>query len=133
MFMFASNEAYDFLAPMTSRRSNRLPKSQFETFVREIAAQDKGVLLSRLAATLEVEAWAGRARNPLNKIAARTWLGLREEVLPFHEVPYVRRLAEASVSMVLDDLRLGFTNQADAHEAALAMDEILGDRFALEE
>jgi hypothetical protein len=133
MFMFTSDQAYDFLAPMKSKRSNRLTKPQFETFVREIAAQDKPILLSRLAATLEVEAWAGRAGKPLNKIAARTWLGLREEVLPFHEVPYVRRLAEASVSMVIENLRLGFTNQADAHEAVLAMDEILGDPFAPEE
>lgn len=121
-FTFTSDAAYAFLSSNPVRNDGTVPSEKFETFVREIAARDKDVLLARMAANLEVEALAGRASDEANQTAARAWLGLRDAVVPFHEVPYVRRLCEESIGMVAQNLRLGFRSQAEADRAALALD-----------
>lgn len=122
-FTFASDEAYEFVANAMPKRSRRLPKKTLDKFLREVAVQEKDVLLTRMAATLEVEILTGRAIEDHNQIAAATLIGLGENVLPFHEVPYICALGMTSVEMIIENIRLGFRNQAEADEAALEMDE----------
>lgn len=55
---------------------------------------DRAALVRRLGLNLELEARAGRARHPQNRLAARTWLALSEAIVPLEEVPYVRALCE---------------------------------------
>ncbi|GIW71663.1 MAG: hypothetical protein KatS3mg102_1205 [Planctomycetota bacterium] len=103
-----SGEAYEFVARWGRRDPHGvtyLPERAFETFVREIAAAEREVLVRRLAANLEVEAWAGRARRPANRIAARTYLVLAERLVPFYRVPYVRELCRRAVPAIGAELR----------------------------
>jgi len=125
---FTCEAAYDHLAEAESWRG-RLSEEQFEAFAREIAPLEREVLLSRMVANLEVEALAGRADERINRVAARTWLALTENVAPLHEVPYVRALCEVSIHVVTENLRLGFHTQAEADEAALKLDEESGARL----
>ena len=62
-------------------------------------------------------------------MAAAHWLGLSRDVLPFHEVPYIRLLGEQSVEMILWNLRAGYRNQAEANEASLMMDRDMQEIF----
>lgn len=55
---------------------------------------DRAALVRRLGLNLELEARAGRARHPLNRMAARVWLALSEGLVPLEEIPYVRALCE---------------------------------------
>jgi hypothetical protein len=116
---FASDEAYEFLARNKGRRPSR---KVLAAFAQEVAPLGRDILLSRMAANLEIESLAGRATAPDNRLAARTWLGLTENVVPFHEAPYVRELCRQTAGMVLGNLRLGFRNQAEANQAAIEMD-----------
>jgi hypothetical protein len=132
-FSFTPDAAYDYVAKHASGALRYLSEKELETFVREFAPPGKDILLARIAAGLEVEALAGRAAQALSRLAARTWLGLREGVLPFHEVPYVRALCTHSVAMIAGNLRLGFHSQADADKAALETQQgfrdLLDDSF----
>ena len=128
-FAFSSDAMYDYLAKVGPKKSFQLPKAKFETFVREIAAQEKDLLLSRMAGALETEGWAGRATQQVNRVAARTWLGISENVRPFHEVPFICALAEMSIEMVLQNLRMGFKNQQEVNEAMLEFEDGLNGEF----
>jgi len=123
---FSSDAAYDFLSGVAPKRGGRVPRKHLETFAREIAIQERGLLLARMAANLEVESLAGRADQPLNRLAASTWLAMSENVVPFHEIPYVSGLCNASVEMITANLAMGFRTQAEANRAALEMDDTLG-------
>jgi hypothetical protein len=119
-FWFSGDEAYDFLSQNFVHRS-RPPTSVAERrdleerFIREAAVGECGRLVSRMAACLETEAWAGRQASPTNKLAARTWLALSEGVVPFHEVPYVRVLAQHAIAAILNNLLMGFHSQRDVN------------------
>ena len=128
-FSFASDNAYEYVAAHAPKRSTRLPKKPFETFLQEVAVQEKELLLRRIAVALEVEWLAGRANYDVNQVAAAHWLGLSRDVMPFHEVPYIRLLGEQSVEMILWNLRAGYRNQAEANEASLMMDRDMQEMF----
>ena len=82
-----------------------------------VAAKEKDLLVRRVAANLEVEARAGRAQRPVNRLASRVWLALSEGVVPYEAIPYVRALAADSVQSIATNLRRGFNSQAEADEA----------------
>lgn len=124
---FASDAAYAFCQEHRPRRGpQRLSKNNLARFIREAAIQEREALLRRMAVNLEVESLAGRATQRINRVAARTWLGLTEEVVPFHDVPFIQALAADSAEMIIENLRMGFLTQADANAAGLAMDELDG-------
>ncbi len=126
-----SDEAYEFVRRFTPRRgrgkimSDMLSTSGrlFKRFVSEIASKERETLARRIAVNLEVEALAGRASNPGNRAAARTWIALAENVVPFEDIPYVRLLCTQSIKAVLANLRQGYKGQAEANRARLKMDE----------
>ncbi|NIA13947.1 MAG: hypothetical protein GWP08_07690 [Nitrospiraceae bacterium] len=122
MFTFSSDAAYAYVNEHLPRRGTCLSKPKFEGFLRAVSSEEKGVLLDRLAATLEVEAWAGRADDEMNALAARTWLGVSQNAVSFEKVPYVRALAQNGIEMIINNLRLGFRTQEEANEAAMAME-----------
>ena len=122
-----SDAAYAYCDLARPRRGRpRLSKKKLDAFITEIAIQDRETLLARMAVNLEVESLAGRATQRHNRIAARTWLGITEEVLPFHEIPFIRTLAVNSAELIIENLRHGFRSQAEADAAALEMDDLLG-------
>jgi hypothetical protein len=106
-----SDAAYAFVR---SRRRRRV-----EDFLREVVLPERGVLMARFGAALEIEARAGRARTPANRLAARTFVALESSVVPFLEVPYVRAVARRALQAVERNVRKGFRSQAEA-SAALA-------------
>lgn len=120
---FASDAAYDFVAANLKGRKSTLPEQQFESFVREVCIVERNELLQRMAANLEVEALAGRAVSRINRMAARTYLAIREEIVPFAEIPYVRALAEHSVLVIKENRKSGYHGQNDANQAAMDHDE----------
>ncbi len=104
-----SDAAYAFTR---SRRRRTL-----DGFLREVAVPERAILLVRLAAALEVEARAGRARRPVNRMAAKVYLALESELVPFDEVPYVRAVSRRSLLAVEKNVRKGFRSQAEASAA----------------
>ncbi len=129
---FASDAAYDFVRAHKPRRASarKLGKKAFEAFVREIAPVEMETLLARMAQNLELEAWAGRAKQPPNQLAAKTWLVLSAQACPPGDVPYVRALARHGIECILENLAQGYESQAEANAAGLEHDEALGELFA---
>jgi hypothetical protein len=120
----ATDEAYEFVRRNVQGKKHRAGASWIgaellERFIREVAVRDRDRLLRRMAVNLEAEAWAGRAAEPPNRLAARTWLVLSEELLPFAEVPFVRALARRSLDNVSASVSIGFRSQREANEAAM--------------
>ncbi len=123
-FSFASDHAYEFIASNCKGHFRNMPKKVFDRFLSEVAIEDKGALLERMAATLEVEALAGRAQFEENLIAASTWLGMKNDVQPFHTVPFIHALGKCAVARIGHNLRMGFRSQAEANAAAMAENEL---------
>ncbi|MCX5769779.1 MAG: hypothetical protein NTZ09_05850 [Candidatus Hydrogenedentes bacterium] len=124
MFMFTSDKAYAYFEETAERKgSPHLPPKMLDRFLREVAIEERDTLLDRLAATLEVELWAGRARHRINQTAARTWLGMSGNVLPFDQVPYVRAVGKMSARMIIENLQMGFHTQREVNEAALRAEQ----------
>lgn len=84
-----------------------------EGFLRDVVVPERAVLLSRMATALEIEARAGRARRPKNRLAAKTYLAIESELLPLDEVPYVRAVARRALTAVERNVRKGFKSQAE--------------------
>jgi hypothetical protein len=118
----ASDEAYAFVRKhfqaLRHGRALEVLPDLVERFIKEVAIRERDRLLSRMAANLEVEAWAGRAGDPLNRVAARTWIVISEELQPFHEISFVRSLASRSLEIIYDNVGMGFRTQREANEAS---------------
>lgn len=115
---FTGKALYDFLSQHPLKQKKRLPPPEiFETLLREVVIQERPILLQRMAINLELESLAGRATQPLNQLAAKTWLALEEEIVPFHEVPYIRALAKKSIQVVSKNLQAGFTSHEEVFHA----------------
>ncbi len=114
-----SDSAYAFARRGGSRARGR-NEARLEDFLREVVVPERDVLLARLSAALEVEARAGRARRPQSRLAARTYLGIESEVVPFEKIPYVRAISRDALAAVERNVKKGFRSQAEA-SAALAL------------
>ena len=133
LYWFASDRAYEYVAANMPKKAPRLSKKKFEQFLHEVAIEEKEMLLSRMADTLEVESLAGRGTRRINRIAAQTWVGLSEDVAAFADTPYVRRLGELAVKATIANVRMGFRNMAEVNAAALEMDDEFGDEGPYDE
>ena len=80
-----------------------------------------------MAMNLEVEAWAGRAHHDPNLMAARTWVALVEDVVPFEDIPHVQTLCRLAIERIGSNLFLGFNSQEEANQAQLEYDTTLQD------
>jgi hypothetical protein len=124
-FWCATGEAYEFVRRNVMRGKKRrsegaaIGDAVVERFARDAAIQERERLLRRMAVNLETEAWAGRGADPANRLAARTWVALREELAPFHEVPYVRALSRRAIEAIRENLAMGFRSQQEANAAAM--------------
>jgi hypothetical protein len=77
-----------------------------DAFIHEVMAPERENLLDRLADNLELAALAGRAREPLSRAAARAWIVLTEDLVPFSRVPYIRALARRGMQEIAKTLIL---------------------------
>ncbi len=114
----ASDAAYAFCEAHWDKRRKTVHLDSFPIFLREIMPLERERLLHRMAINLEIEALAGRAGRKGNQIAARLWLGMKENVLPFWSIPFVQELASIGIGSIVDDLRRGWKNQRAAFEAS---------------
>ena len=80
-------------------------------------------LARRLAVNLEVEALAVRSSKPASRAAARVWIALTEDVLPFERIPFVRLLCEHAIRAIAASLVKGYGSQEEANRAAIDQDE----------
>lgn len=126
---FSGEAAYDFIESNLKGRKTRLPDKAFEEYLREVCILERDQILRRMAANLELESLAGRATRKESKIAARTYLALLEEVVPFHHIPYIRLLAAHSVKIIQQNLKNGYREQEEANKAAMDMDEGMFEMF----
>ncbi|MEX0776413.1 MAG: hypothetical protein WD042_11980 [Phycisphaeraceae bacterium] len=120
---FSSDAAYEFVKANMGTRARRLKKPQMKRFLQAVIPLERQQLLARMAANLEVESLAGRATQPINQTAAQTYLVLKEDVLAWERVPYIRALAEAAVKLIAGNLRIGMKNQREANATERNMDQ----------
>jgi hypothetical protein len=120
-FWVSSDRAYQNLTALGLARGRltRQLKEKAYAEIERLAIADRAALASRLAANLEIEARAGRANRPLTRLAARTWLAMQQDVVPFEKIPYVQALCRRAVEAITSNLRQGFKNQTEANEADL--------------
>jgi hypothetical protein len=126
-----SEDSYDFVRRFMPKRRGTttrgpaaltMPESAFEEFVAKVASKERDALARRIAANLEVEALAGRASKPASRAAARVWVALAEDVVPFEDIPFVRLLCAQAVSAIFTNLMRGHESQEDANRAAMELD-----------
>ena len=123
---FSSDAAYEYVRKHLPKRGGKLKRPDFEAFLRDVAVREREQLLSRLAVNLEMEVLAGRATQEVNQLAARTYAALKQQVVPFHEVPYIRTVGEEAAERIIKNLRAGYANQQEANQAGLDMDDEMG-------
>ncbi len=70
-------------------------------------------LLNRMAANLEVLAWAGKPHTPANRSAARLWLVLEKVGDSFITTPFVREMAQRTAEMVWEKLEAEMARHGD--------------------
>jgi hypothetical protein len=119
------DDAYAFVGAIPKKKGRRSAKAQaqlVDEFIANVASKEKDVLALRLATNLEVEARAGRAKKPLNKLAASVYLAIAENVVGYETVPYVRGLAEHALDAIKKNIGLGYVSQKDVNAHGLAMD-----------
>ncbi|HOZ49108.1 MAG TPA: hypothetical protein PLO37_19620 [Candidatus Hydrogenedentes bacterium] len=120
--VFSSDEAYAFVADHAPAKGRNLAKAKRVKFAKEVAILERETLLQRTALNLEIEALAGHGADQEVRFASRIYLGIRENVLPFHAIPFVAKLCEISTARILTNIRLGFSSQAEANAAATEED-----------
>lgn len=111
--------AYAFCRDHHPGPEKPLPEGDCNAFIEQVLAPEQSRLLHRMAVNLEVEALAGRAKRRENRKAAELWLGLRENVVPFAQHPFIRELAIESSNSILEDIDNGFTTRQAALESEL--------------
>lgn len=124
---FHSDAAYAHVRANKKGVRTRIAKTWLDTFLCEVCIGEREALLQCMAINLEVEALAGRAKKPVNKMAARNYLAIAEEVVPFETIPYVRALAERAAHLIRRNLEDGHNSQAEANQAALDRDDQMHD------
>jgi len=126
---FASDEAYAFVKRrMRSKRAAfPLTEKAFAEFASGVASKERDILVRRLAMNLEIEALAGRATRKTNRLAARAYLALVEDIVPFERIPLVVELCRKSVKGIAHNLRGGYRSQEEANRASLRIDEALSE------
>jgi hypothetical protein len=99
-----------------------MPRDAFDDFVAKGASKERDTLARRLAVNLEVEALAGRSSKPASRAAARVWIALTEDVVPFEKIPFVRLLCGHATRAITASLLKGFGSQEEANRAAIDRD-----------
>ncbi len=116
---FTSDAAYQLV--QAHKRSRK--KELVDLFFREIVPQEMPLLLSRMAANLEMEAVAGRATQSVNQTAAKTYLALRDDHCKPSETPYVKEMVNESIARIRRNLSQGFTSQQQADQSGMDFDQ----------
>jgi len=126
---FGSDEAYAFVNARKSQwKGHRGPPPELiREFVKTVAVKDRERLCRRLAANLEIQVLAGRAKETANRLAACTWLALSEEVVPFEEIPFIRALGERALEFIRHNLSVGLRSQDEANKAYEELSDMFQD------
>jgi hypothetical protein len=104
----ASDEACRFVEALRDRQEAVLsPAASHVAAFAAIVVRERETLLGRLAANLELEALAGREGEEVNRRLARVYHGLRHEVVPFVDAPFVLGLCALSIQAIGSDLSSG--------------------------
>ncbi len=120
--LFTSTAAYDYVSD--SRESAEEPdKNYVDAFIRRAMPHERDIMLSRMATNLELEALAGRAGEEACKTAALVYDAVAHETIPSERIPFLRRIAEASIDQINTNLALGFTSQEEANETLMRAEE----------
>jgi hypothetical protein len=122
-----SDEAYRFVERLLGGEPADLGALRFTPdvvteFIETVALEEKDRLLARLAANLETEAMAGRDRRRRNRLLARLYLGILNDVAPFSAVPFVRAVSEKALHEIAHDIGHGWMSREEANRAVLDND-----------
>ncbi|MBL4847873.1 MAG: hypothetical protein JKY65_20350 [Planctomycetes bacterium] len=120
---FDSEAAYAFVRERSRGRRLQINAELVTEFLSAVEAHERERVTRRLAVNLEHEARAGRAKQKVNRLAARTWIVLSEDLVPFRELPYARALAETSLEAIAHNLAGGYSSQDEANLASLELDQ----------
>ena len=125
-----SDEAYALMTAAKKRlkgkrdlAANVIGSPLFDEFLALAEKNGRDALLRRMTVNLEVEALAGRAKLPQNKLACFTWVALAEKVVPFGSVPFVRALVEKEIAMMAHNVSLGERSQRAANAKVMELDD----------
>lgn len=129
LFAFTGEAAYAFVALLNLEQAGKTPKHAVDGFLKAVEDEERDTLVSRMIATLEVEAMAKHHRQMPNKRAAAVCWALLHDDIDFASVPYVRETALVSLDMIAANISMGFASQAQADKAAMAMDDEMNDFF----
>jgi hypothetical protein len=127
--LFSSDEAYkvvrDRLRDGRRRRGlSSVSPAYRKEFARAVEAVERPVLLRRMGTNLEVEALAGDAGKPINRMAARVWVAIRKKIVHFEDIPYIRRLIDRSIEAILEDLQQRGGGDPEAADVEWEMDRL---------
>ena len=121
LFQFTAEDTYEYLSDHKPRNKRKLTKKWQNEYLAALEKVEKPLLIDRLENLLEIEAWAGRAQLPYTQTLLQTWVALKEDIVPFNQIPLVQTLAAISVPMVVENLAMGFFSQKDANNYHSAM------------
>ncbi|HEX2974143.1 MAG TPA: hypothetical protein VHP11_17550 [Tepidisphaeraceae bacterium] len=121
-----SEEAFAYVREHMSGRKKKKSQGSIEEFIQRFISHDKEAILAGMAANLEVESLAGRATQPVNQLAARTYVAIRDGVCPLEQIPYIYGIAEECVDDIRANIAMGYKSQAEANAAAAELGELLG-------
>jgi|GEM_PF-1196544 len=123
----AASSAREAVSRLESTIQPDFTDDDITRFILEVAADEREVLLLRLAANLELRAMLGAADEPVQRAAAETWLTISKNVIPFENIPYIRELASLSFQLISMNFSYGFASQKEANEAQLYADDYIDD------
>lgn len=106
------DEAFDYFR-RTGAEHPGLSGASLDQFIREVLLDRREQLLGRMAANLEVLAWAGKPHTPANRGAARLWLALETIEDSFVTSPFIREMAQRTAEMVWEKLEAEMARHGD--------------------
>lgn len=122
---FASREAYAWVAErLAARRGPDRLRLPLEPFLDLVERVEKASLEAHVAANLEVLALACRSATAEAQAGADLLATLRERLVPWRDVGFVRAVAQASLARITLDVDAGFASREEvARASAAAADE----------
>ncbi len=117
-FLFFSNHSYNFIKEYAPKRGRAcLSKKKLDLYCEQVLPHEIEILLPRMAQNLQLEAMAGRVDKKINQIAAHTWYALKNQLIPYTQIPYIMEMVQDSIPMTIENVRDGFSNQNEANQA----------------
>lgn len=106
-----TGQILDFCRLFMPKRGDALSHRDFEAFLDGPMREQMPVVVDRLATNLEILAMSDKGESVEARRLAELWFGLKNKVLPYREIAFVRELAEMTTTRTIQDIRFLFANR----------------------